>query len=348
MQGIVKSKGFKSRNVQMIVDDDDSVPDPSGHELKKALKWLCTGREVGDVIFFHFSGHGTQLPSDGDDDEEDGMDEAIVLEQMFLMVDDDLKGYFKQLPTGCRVTCVTDCCHSGSMLDGEAVMIEGPKSDDDNDEKDDEYEGGTREYNHTSRSLPIETVASILGGNLGHDVDSTSGGIQGAIAEMFGKKAGRFGRLGYFAASLFGRKKDNGDHGSSSSSSSGGGERGASTTESDSSSAYSDRGESGDEEDEEWEEYEDEEFDDEEEESRDVAVLITGCQAHETSADVTTSDGDAFGALTKTLSGVVASNPSISYYDLVSKVRARLCVEGFSQNPCLECTTANSTRRFIC
>lgn len=69
----------------MIVDDDDSCPDPSGAVVKKALDWLCSDRSEDDVIFFHFSGHGTQIPCDGDDVEEDSKDEAIVLEQMYLM-----------------------------------------------------------------------------------------------------------------------------------------------------------------------------------------------------------------------------------------------------------------------
>lgn len=82
---ILDSKGFDAENVRLIVDDDDSVADPSGVEVKKALDWLCTDRHEDDIIFFHFSGHGTQVPSDGDDQEADGKDEAIVLEQMFLM-----------------------------------------------------------------------------------------------------------------------------------------------------------------------------------------------------------------------------------------------------------------------
>lgn len=114
MKRIVESKGFEEKNIKLIVDDDDNYADPSGAELKKALQWLCTGRSKDDVIFFHFSGHGTQIPCDGDDVEEDSKDEAIVLEQMFLMADDDLKMFFSQLPQGCKVTCVTDCCHSVS------------------------------------------------------------------------------------------------------------------------------------------------------------------------------------------------------------------------------------------
>ncbi len=82
---ILESKGFEPSDIKLIIDDDDSVPDPNGAEVKKALNWLCTDRSPDDVIFFHFSGHGTQIPSDGDDEEEDAKDEAIVLEQMFLM-----------------------------------------------------------------------------------------------------------------------------------------------------------------------------------------------------------------------------------------------------------------------
>lgn len=62
---IVKSKGFEDEDIKLIVDDDDDCLDPSGPEVKKALQWLCTDREEDDVIFFHFSGHGTQIPCDG-------------------------------------------------------------------------------------------------------------------------------------------------------------------------------------------------------------------------------------------------------------------------------------------
>lgn len=67
------SKGFKEENIKLLIDDDDNYPSPSGAEVKTALQWLCAGRSENDVIFFHFSGHGTQIPCDGDDYEEDGL-----------------------------------------------------------------------------------------------------------------------------------------------------------------------------------------------------------------------------------------------------------------------------------
>eukprot|EP00171_Calliarthron_tuberculosum_P003988 IDg3988t1 len=198
MKGILESKGFDEENIKMIVDDDEDVADPSGAEVKKALDWLTTDRSAEDIIFFHFSGHGTQIPCDGDDVEEDSKDEAIVLEQMYLMADDDLKMFFSRLPFGTRVTCVTDCCHSGSMLDGEEVAIEGAKDSSSarpTAESDTLVSilGGARDLEEisTSRSLPIGTVAQILSGKLGKDVSPTGNGVNGAMAEVFGGDAGK-------------------------------------------------------------------------------------------------------------------------------------------------------------
>lgn len=42
--------------------------------LQAKLKELVAASRPGDVLFFHFSGHGTQVPDDG---ESDGYDEAI-------------------------------------------------------------------------------------------------------------------------------------------------------------------------------------------------------------------------------------------------------------------------------
>lgn len=39
------------------------------------------------------------------------MDEALVLSEMFLLADDDLKQFFSNVPEGTRVTVTTDCCH---------------------------------------------------------------------------------------------------------------------------------------------------------------------------------------------------------------------------------------------
>lgn len=85
-------------------------------------------------------------------------------------------------------------------------------------------------------------------------------------------------------------------------------------------------------------------------------VLITGCQAHETSADACPS-GDpskAFGALTNALTTTIHAvkqqdpNGNISNVDLVHDVREVLLKSKFTQNPCLECQDAHVKDPFIC
>lgn len=58
---ILDSKGFADEDVKLIIDDDRAFPDPNATNVKKALQWLCSNRTSDDVIFFHFSGHGTQV-----------------------------------------------------------------------------------------------------------------------------------------------------------------------------------------------------------------------------------------------------------------------------------------------
>lgn len=106
--------------------------------------------------------------------------------------------FFSKLPVGCKVTCVTDCCHSGSMLDGEEVAIEGAKDSASVRPTAESASllsilGGMREVDEisTARSLPIDTIANILGGKLGKDVQPTGNGVNGALAEFFGGDAGK-------------------------------------------------------------------------------------------------------------------------------------------------------------
>ena len=70
----------------------------------------------GDTLFFHFSGHGTQIPTDNPQ-ETDGMDEAIVPTDMNVILDDDLRVIVCKLAVGAHFTMLADCCHSGTLLD---------------------------------------------------------------------------------------------------------------------------------------------------------------------------------------------------------------------------------------
>lgn len=326
------------------------------------------------------------MPADDDDVEADNLDEAIVLAELFLMADDDLKQFFSALPQGVHATVVTDCCHSGTLLDGTEVVIEGAKDEDSaapQAESDALLEtlGGSRGYEvSASRSLPIETICSIMSQKLGSDVPPTSSGVNGAMAHLFGGTAGKF--MFKFAMSQLAKQDDGGGSGMTStlasllSGSGPGGRTSTSSYGNDSGgggglgmlggmvSSFLGGGQSDNQGNEgnsmpsissvlgniglepssDVPQYNPHHGKIQE----DVCALVTGCQAHETSADVRPPDGDAYGALTKTLTDVARENENISYYDLVMKVRQVLSAGGFQQNPCLEMSEDRAHSPFIC
>eukprot|EP01023_Acetabularia_acetabulum_P031999 TRINITY_DN29943_c0_g1_i1.p1 TRINITY_DN29943_c0_g1~~TRINITY_DN29943_c0_g1_i1.p1 ORF type:complete len:138 (-),score=29.36 TRINITY_DN29943_c0_g1_i1:367-780(-) len=84
----------------------------------------------------------------------------------------------------------------------------------------------------------------------------------------------------------------------------------------------------------------------------DIGILITGCQDFETSADATMG-GRAFGAMTNGLVTIIRQHyrlypdQEITYMELVLQLRHLLAVQGYAQNPCLECTPANAQRAYL-
>lgn len=95
--------------------------------MQAELETLVTATQPGDTLFFHFSGHGTQVPADDPHEEADGLDEAIVPTDMNIIVDDDLRVIFCRLPLGAHLTMLADCCHSGTMLDHNTCRLPDTK-----------------------------------------------------------------------------------------------------------------------------------------------------------------------------------------------------------------------------
>ena len=101
-------------------------------EILRRLRELVGGSKRGDVLVFHYSGHGVQVP-DTDGDEEDFTEEALVpidFEDGAFLLDDDLRAVFEQLPDGVNLTAFIDCCHSGTI-----TRMLGRNADDDEDEE---------------------------------------------------------------------------------------------------------------------------------------------------------------------------------------------------------------------
>lgn len=88
--------------------------------IMNGMRWLVNGANSGDSLFFHFSGHGSQV-RDLDGDELDGWDEVILPSDYPTaghILDDDIhKIMVRGLCKGARLTVLVDACSSGTIMD---------------------------------------------------------------------------------------------------------------------------------------------------------------------------------------------------------------------------------------
>ena len=111
VKALLGLKGFE--NIKLLLEKDATTAN-----ILSALRELTTGVQVGDTLYFHYSGHGSQLPSSI---EADGFDEIICPIDLNwkdkVITDNDLRSIFNPVVTGANITVVLDCCHSGTALD---------------------------------------------------------------------------------------------------------------------------------------------------------------------------------------------------------------------------------------
>lgn len=133
---LVSRFGFAPGDIAVLTDEDRSESGhhrtlllPTGANIKRALADMVARASPGDVLFFHYSGHGTLVPprpGHGHGHEESEKDEeAIVPCDFNLITGADLRRVVDMLPQGSRLTVVSDSCHSGGLIDMEKEQI-GP------------------------------------------------------------------------------------------------------------------------------------------------------------------------------------------------------------------------------
>lgn len=117
---ITANFGFTDpKNKRMLIDDSATTSN-----ILERLEWLVDGALPGDVLFFHYSGHGSQVINQDYNDpgfEIDGKDEIICPIDLNwrdkIIKDDDLKTIFNKVPENVNLTVILDCCHSGGGID---------------------------------------------------------------------------------------------------------------------------------------------------------------------------------------------------------------------------------------
>jgi len=117
--------GFKDENITLLLDDGQHTS-PTRDNILAAYKRLVQDAQPGDAVFTHYSGHGGKVRDD-DGDEKDGYDETLVpvdFQSAGQIRDDDVfTTLVGPMAKGVTMTCVYDCCHSGTVLDLPYVFV---------------------------------------------------------------------------------------------------------------------------------------------------------------------------------------------------------------------------------
>lgn len=126
--------GFARQDIRTLLDQQAGKK-----AITDAFAQLIEAAQPGDIVVFHFSGHGQRLPDDAvDPDEPDGLDESLVTydatDQSIAtgakanIRDDELANWLRQLadrmrpapgqPVQGSITVTLDSCFSGSATRG--------------------------------------------------------------------------------------------------------------------------------------------------------------------------------------------------------------------------------------
>jgi hypothetical protein len=103
--------GFRSSDIRMLTDLRATKA-----AMQSAISALVGSGRKADVLYLHYSGHGSNVP-DKNGDEADHRDEILCpsdLDWKDPLTDDWLRSTFDRLRARVNLTVVMDCCHSGT------------------------------------------------------------------------------------------------------------------------------------------------------------------------------------------------------------------------------------------
>ena len=120
MREFVHLLGFKSHEIKVLEHEHASA----ANVYNAIENWLINGVRADDRVLFYFSGHGSQIP-DENDDEDDQFDEVLLLYDTVLaekrgqqtlngvLLDDHLNHMLARMKSR-NILVILDACHSGS------------------------------------------------------------------------------------------------------------------------------------------------------------------------------------------------------------------------------------------
>ncbi|KAL3684367.1 hypothetical protein R1sor_002389 [Riccia sorocarpa] len=343
--------GFDKKDILFMVDTDHNSIRPTAKNITKQLGDAIKASKAGDVLYFHFSGHGGQIPAESGE-ENDGEDEAIYPTDLNPMTDDSFRVLLSNLDPRVTFTFVSDSCNSGGLLDNQVLQVGVGEDNEVGPETESTRAavtstGSSETKNVKSKELPVSSLIQHLSEVSGHEVDV--GTIRVTLYELFKHDASPTVKA--FVKNMTSPLEQG-------------------IPEAEWSKTYNEVGISAlTQLKKVWD---DENISNEEyfhyAKAVDVplnsilsanatpagqappastAILVSGCESDQLSADVPSATG-AFGALSHAVETVVRKyKGKVTNKKLVNEVRALLVQEDLDQRPCLYCTHDEVNLNFI-
>jgi hypothetical protein len=131
MSSVLQECGFAAENIRVCLNERATAD-----AIVERLDWLLDDPRTEDELVFFFSGHGARLPTYGEGDQVDRMDETLVPHDFdwspeSCVTDDRIFNLYSQLPYETRLVMMFDCCHSGGMHRAGGQKIRGINPPDD-------------------------------------------------------------------------------------------------------------------------------------------------------------------------------------------------------------------------
>lgn len=112
---LLLQNGYLHQNITVMTDQ--TVIKPTKANIEAHINAFVNAKN-GDTLFFYFAGHGVQ--QNDNNDERDKKDECLVpLDYVTrgVITDDWIMSVVSRIPKDVEVRILTDCCHSGSIID---------------------------------------------------------------------------------------------------------------------------------------------------------------------------------------------------------------------------------------
>lgn len=117
MKMYLKTKGYLCYVHTDAVPNSKTTKEGIVDEICKIAKQ--THETSVEHVVIHYSGHGSYM-RDQSNDEKDGKDECLVpidYSTAGLLRDDKINDLLKLFHSNTKITCIFDCCHSGTIAD---------------------------------------------------------------------------------------------------------------------------------------------------------------------------------------------------------------------------------------